>query len=48
MKVMGLKAMAKYQLEIKITFEVGRSQEVKVTIEEIQSGINKTEVMKLT
>lgn len=47
-KVMGLKAMPKYQLEIKITFEVGRSQEVKVTIEEIQSGINKTEVMKLT
>ena len=30
-----------------ITFEVGSSQEVKVTIQEELSGINKTEVLKL-
>lgn len=46
-RVTGLKPFPKYQLEIMITFEVGSSQEVKVTIQEAMSGINKIEVLKL-
>ncbi|MBA9011923.1 Hsp70 family protein [Clostridium saccharobutylicum] len=46
-RVTGLKPFPKYQLEIIITFEVGSSQEVKVTIQEATSGINKIEVLKL-
>ncbi|WML36901.1 Hsp70 family protein [Clostridium sp. OS1-26] len=46
-RVSGLKPFPKYQLEIMITFEVGSSQEVKVTIQEELSRINKTEVLKL-
>ncbi|AVK47516.1 molecular chaperone DnaK [Clostridium sp. MF28] len=46
-RVTGLKPFPKYQLEIMITFEVGSSQEVKVTIQEAISGINKVEVLKL-
>lgn len=46
-RVTGLKPFPKYQLEIMITFEVGSSQEVKVTIQEELSGINKVEVLKL-
>lgn len=47
-KIKGLRPTLKYELEIKITFEVTSSQEVKITVEEELSGINKTEVMKLT
>jgi len=46
-KVMGLKPAAKYQLEIMITFEVGTEQMVTVTIEQKESNIKKTEVLKL-
>lgn len=46
-RITGLKPFPKYQLEIMITFEVGSSQEVKVTIQEATSGINKIEVLKL-
>lgn len=47
-RITGLKPSPKFELEINITFEVGNSQEVKVTIKEDVSGINKEEILKLT
>lgn len=46
-RITGLNPFPKYQLEIMITFEVGGFQEVKVTIQEVFSGIHKTEILKL-
>lgn len=46
--ITGLKPYPKYELEIMITFEVASSQEVRITIQESHSNINKTEVLKLT
>ena len=47
-KISGLRAVPMGELDIKITFEVDSSQEVKVRICEELSGIDKTEVLKLT
>ncbi len=46
-RVKGLRPARQGELDIKITFEIGSSQEVKVTICEELSGINKTEILKL-
>ena len=46
-KVSGLRPVPMGELDIKITFEVDSSQEVKVRICEELSGIDKTEVLKL-
>lgn len=46
-RVTGLKPTKKYELEIKITFDINQEQEVTVVIEEALSGINKKETLKL-
>ncbi len=46
-RVTGLKPAKKFELEIKITFDISQEQEVTVIIQEELSGINKTEVLKL-
>lgn len=46
-EIKNLKKAKKYQLEINITFEVSSSQEIKVIVEEKESNINYTEIMKL-
>ncbi|QGU95972.1 Hsp70 family protein [Clostridium bovifaecis] len=46
-KIKGLVPKPKYELQIKITFEVGKEQMVKVTVEQEESNIKHTEMLKL-